>query len=100
MNLIDQHRKEIQRVCEGNKVKYLFSFGSINTSQFSHDSDVDLLVDFSVDDPLEYADHYFALKFALEEILNRPVDLLENKALKNPYLKESIEKSKVLIYAA
>lgn len=100
MNPLEEHKKEIQQLCEWNKVKYLYSFGSVNTSQFSRESDIDLLVDFTVDDPLEYTDHYFELKFALEKMFNRPVDLLENKALKNPYLKESIDKSKVLIYGA
>ena len=100
MNILDRHRQEIKKLCEGNNVKYLYSFGSVNTPRFNKESDIDLLVDFSVDDPLEYADSYFAVKFALEKMLNHPVDLLENKALKNPFLKESIDKSKVLIYGA
>jgi predicted nucleotidyltransferase len=31
--------------------------------------------------------------------LNRQIDLLEQKAIKNPYLRESIENSKNLLYA-
>jgi hypothetical protein len=100
MNFLEKYKPEIQQLCKGNKVKHLYSFGSVNTAHFNNESDIDLLVDFSVDDPLEYADHYFTVKFALEKILNRPVDLLENKALKNPFLKESINKSKVMIYGA
>lgn len=79
-------------------MKSLYAFGSVNTTKFNKDSDVDLIIDFRIEDPLEYADNYFDLKFALENILGRPIDLLESKALKNPYLKESIDKSKVLIY--
>lgn len=62
------------------------------------DSDVDLLVEFAINDPIEYSDNYFDLKFELERILNRSIDLLENKAIKNPFLRENIDKSKVLLY--
>ena len=37
-------------------------------------------------------------KFQLEDIFNRPVDLLEDKALKNPFLKRQIDNTKVLVY--
>jgi len=49
---------------------------------------------------LDYADNYFNLKFALEELLSRQIDLLENKAIKNPYLRENINNSKTLLYAS
>lgn len=55
------------------------------------------MVDFDISDPLEYSDNYFDLKFELEKILNRSIDLLENKAIKNPFLRENIDKSKKLI---
>jgi hypothetical protein len=48
--------------------------------------------------PLSYADNYFDFKFSLEAILKRPVDLLEEKAIRNPYFKESIDTQKKLIY--
>ena len=56
------------------------------------------MVDFETNDPIEYTDNYFDLKFELERILNRSIDLLENKAIENPFLRENINKSKVLIY--
>jgi uncharacterized protein len=98
MGLIETYKDQIQKLCETHKVKSLYSFGSVNTTHFTKDSDVDLMVDFKIDDPFEYSDNYFDLKFALESILKRPIDLLEKKALKNSFLKESINKSKVLIY--
>jgi len=98
MGLIDTYKNQIQRLCENHKVKTLYSFGSVNTKRFTPDSDVDLIVDFKIDDPIEYTDNYFDLKFELEKILNRPIDLLESKALKNPFLKERINKTKVLVY--
>jgi uncharacterized protein len=98
MGLLETYKEQIQRLCENHKVRTLYSFGSVNTTRFTKDSDVDLMVDFETNDPLEYTDNYFDLKFELEKILNRQVDLLESKAIKNPFLIENIDKSKILIY--
>ena len=98
MGLIETYKNQIQKLCESHKVKTLYSFGSINTAKFTSDSDVDLVVDFKIEDPIEYSDNYFDLKFELEKILDRQIDLLESKAIKNPFLKERIDKTKVLVY--
>ncbi len=98
MGLLETYKDQIQRLCKNLKVKSLYSFGSVNTSRFTQDSDVDLMVEFETNDPIEYTDNYFDLKFELERILNRSIDLLENKAIKNPFLRENIDRSKVLIY--
>lgn len=98
MGLIETYKDQIQGLCKSHKVKTLYSFGSVNTTRFSNESDVDLMVDFETNDPIEYTDNYFDLKFELERILNRSIDLLENRAIKNPFLRENIDKSKVLIY--
>ena len=98
MEPIETYKDQIQRLCKNHKVKTLYSFGSVNTTRFSEESDVDLMVDFETNDPIEYTDNYFDLKFELERILNRSIDLLEDKAIKNPFLRETIDKSKVLIY--
>lgn len=97
---LDNYINHIQTLCEKHRVKYLFAFGSVLTGNFSEDSDIDLLVDIDVSDPLDYADKYFSLKFDLEDLLRRPVDLLKSRALKNPFLIEGIDNSKKLIYAA
>ena len=98
MEEISQHIDQIKKLCDLNKVKSLFAFGSITTNYFQPDSDIDLVVDIDEKDPLLYSDSYFHLKFHLEELLNRQIDLLEQKAIKNPYLKKQIDQSKVLIY--
>jgi predicted nucleotidyltransferase len=98
MNFIGKYNNQIQSLCETLKVKTLYSFGSVNTSRFKEESDIDLIVDFKTDDPIEYSDNYFELKFELEKLLKRQIDLLESKAIKNPFLKENIDKTKVLIY--
>jgi predicted nucleotidyltransferase len=69
------------------------------TDRFNNESDIDLIVDFSNIDVEDYADNYFDFKFSLQEILNRTIDLLEEKAIKNPYFKQSVTKQRQLIFA-
>ena len=98
MNLINQHIEQINKLCKSHKVQSLYAFGSVLTDKFGDDSDVDLIVEFGKVQLLDYADNYFDLKFSLEDTLKRPVDLLEEKAIKNPYFKKSVEQTKRLIY--
>jgi predicted nucleotidyltransferase len=95
---LDKYKKEINNLCVQNKVKSLYVFGSVLTDRFTNSSDIDLVVDIDSSNPFDYADSYFNLKFALQDLLRRPVDLLENKAIKNPYIRENIDRSKTMIY--
>ncbi len=63
-------------------------------------SDADFLVTFLPDSPLDPLDQYFGLASALASLLGRPVDLVENDALTNPYLRAAIEAERELIFAA
>ena len=98
MDEIGKNIDIIRELCLKHKVHRLFVFGSVLTKKFSKKSDIDLLVDFKDVDLYDYADNYFDLKDALEKIFNRDIDLLEDKAIKNPYLRQSIDSSKQLIY--
>jgi uncharacterized protein len=98
MGLLDQNIDRIKILCAKHKVSTLFVFGSVLTDKFNNTSDVDFLVDFDGVDLYDYADNYFDLKTSLENVLNRNVDLLEDKALRNPYLRQSIDSTKMLIY--
>ena len=100
MNYIEQYLTQIQQLCRQHKVSELFVFGSVLRDSFNEGSDIDFIVDFLDISLEEYANNYFDLKFSLEELLKRKVDLLENKALRNPYLKESIDSTKQLVYGA
>lgn len=46
----------------------------------------------------DYADNYFEIAEKLEEVFKRPVDLLTEKSLKNPYFIKSVNNSKKLLY--
>ena len=48
----------------------------------------------------QYAEHFFALKADLEELLNRSVDLVVLRAVSNPFFLQGIEPSRQLLYAA
>jgi len=98
MNLIERNIDTMRDLCSRHKVRRLFAFGSVLTDSFKKDSDVDLVVDFQDVNLYEYADNYFDLKESLENLFKRNVDLLEEKAIKNPYLKQSIDSSKQLVY--
>lgn len=98
MSIIDQYNKDIQRLCAKHKVRRLYAFGSVLTDHFKKESDIDFIVDFEPVDLNQYADNYFDFKFALEDTLHRPVDLLEEKTIRNPYFKTEVENHRQLIY--
>ena len=98
MTLLDQYTNDIEQLCVQHRVKRLYAFGSVLTAQFKEDSDVDFIVDFEPLDVSQYADNYFDFKFALEDTLHRPVDLLEEKAIKNPYFRKAVETQRQLVY--
>lgn len=100
MNLIEQHIESIKQLCVKHRVKKLYVFGSLLTDKYTGSSDIDLMVEFDDIDQENYADNYYDFKFALEEILKKRVDLLEITAIKNPYLREMIDRTKQVAYAS
>lgn len=76
----------------------LFAFGSVLTEKFDETSDIDLLVSFKPLESGEYADNYFQAAESFEEIFNRPVDLVTDKSLGNPYFIKSVTETKKMIY--
>ncbi|GAP71670.1 hypothetical protein SAMD00024442_16_21 [Candidatus Symbiothrix dinenymphae] len=98
MEKLYQYMPDISDICRQYKVKTLYAFGSVLTDKFHNDSDVDLIVDFREIPVEDYADNYFDLKFSLQDVLKRPIDLLEEQAIKNPYFRQSIEQKKQLVY--
>lgn len=101
MKAIEQKREQLATLCRQYHVQRLALFGSALRDYFdSERSDLDFLVEF---EPLlagTYADSYFGLIEALEQLFERPVDLVVESAIKNPYFRESVERNKALLYAA
>jgi uncharacterized protein len=98
MNLIDIYKNQITEICDTHKVKELYIFGSILTDRFSDSSDIDMLIQFDDIDLLDYFDNYMDLKEKLEMILKRPIDLVENQAVRNPIFRKVLDREKQLIY--
>lgn len=99
--LIAEHLDAIKNLCARHRVRRLFLFGSAATGKFDPaTSDLDFLVVFEADVERGWDGVYFQMKAALEELFGRPVDLVEAHVPRNPYLIESINKTKQLLYAA
>jgi uncharacterized protein len=98
MKKLDGYSKEIADLCERHGVKSLYAFGSVLTDRFNAHSDVDLIVDFANIRPEDYADNYFDFKFSLQDIIQSAIDLLEEKAIKNPYFRKAVNQQRRLIY--
>jgi predicted nucleotidyltransferase len=95
---IEKIKPEIERVCQSLPVKRLGLFGSVLNQNFSQGSDVDVLVIFDSDENVDLFDKYFELKEQLEQIFKREVDLIVDKNFKNPVLRESIDRTRTVIY--
>ena len=99
MNEILKHAHPyITTLCRKHGVKNLYVFGSVLTTSFSDKSDVDFLVEFDTDKIPDYFTNFFDLKYALEDTMGRDVDLVEEKAIRNPIFKRNIERTKMKIY--
>jgi len=85
---------------EKHKIKEAYLFGSVITDKFDENkSDVDFLVNFLDGiDPLEKGELLWSLRFSLEDNLKRPVDLITETSLKNPYFIEEVNETKMKIY--
>lgn len=98
MRLLEEHMEEITELCLNHNVKNLYVFGSILTENFGESSDVDFVIEFEDIDPLDYMDNYFEIKYKLEALLNRKIDLLEAQSIDNPIFMQVLDRTKELIY--
>ena len=96
---ISSHRKELEELCRRFHVRRLDLFGSAASDDFDAErSDLDFLVEFEPAPPGGYADAFFGLKESLEALFGRSVDLVEPGAIRNPYFKGSVERSREPIF--
>jgi predicted nucleotidyltransferase len=88
---------DIRRLCRRFGVLRLDLFGSAARDQLQSDSDIDLVVTFSESDQGLF-DRYFALREALQELLGRPIDLVTDESIRNPYFRASVDASRINVY--
>lgn len=98
---INAYRDDLAELCRKYGVKRLELFGSVARGDFTaQHSDVDFVVDFAEEHPLGAFEQYFGFKEALEQLFERPVDLVEEKAIRNPYFRQAIAQDRMMIYGA
>ncbi len=95
---IEKVKPEIERLCRQLPVKRLGLFGSALNQNFSQSSDVDVLVIFDTDEDIDIFEKYFDLKEQLEEIFKRQVDLVVDKNFRNPVFRDTLDKTRTIIY--
>ena len=96
--IIQDNIHKIVALCDLYSVKTLYAFGSVCTDNFNSKSDIDLLISFNTMDYGDYADAFFTIADKFEELFQRPVDLITDKSLSNPYFIDSVNQTKTLIY--
>lgn len=96
---ISERLEEFKTLCSKHSVKYLYAFGSSVSDSFNpRTSDIDLLVELEVFDPIERGEKLLSLWDTFENFFGRKVDLLTDSTIRNPFLRKSIDSTKILIY--
>ena len=96
---VEEHKYVIAKICADLRVKRLDVVGSAARDDFYPErSDIDVLVEFEGVDRL--FDRYFELKIRLEQQLGRQVDVIQDSAVRNPYVRKSLDQDKVRIYGS
>lgn len=102
MKLIEINIDRIAALCKKYKVAKLWVFGSILTDRFNDSSDVDFSVNFDVEtirkENLDWADIFFGFIDELRAVMGRNVDMVCDDEVRNPYFREELDSTKVLIY--
>ena len=96
---LDVPVEKLEALCRTWKVKELSLFGSALRDDFGPDSDVDVLVVFAEDAKWSLWD-IVEMRDELKTLFGREVDLVEKRALRNPFRKHEILKTHKVIYAS
>ena len=93
-----KYQSEINNICKKYQVKVLTAFGSSLSDSFNDNSDIDFLLELNT---AENGMHrYMNIKFDLEKLFMRSVDLVMPKAITNSRIKNYIFSNTKELYAA
>jgi predicted nucleotidyltransferase len=99
--LIEHHRAEIEALCRRYSVRRLELFGSAARGDYKPAiSDLDFMVEFTDYAVPGIADQWFGLQEGLEGLFGVKVELVSARTARNPYFLETINRDKVLLFAA
>ncbi len=89
----------LRQILEKFGVEKAFIFGSATKSEFTNQSDIDLLISLkSYDDPIVAGEQFWGIYYDAKELFNREVDIISERSLKNPFFVEEIKNNIVQIY--
>ena len=93
------HSDQLAEICRRHHVKRLEVFGSAAVGDFNAETgDIDFLVEIQLLPPGKHADAYFGLLNDLQSIFSRSIDLVEEKAIENPYFRASVDETRQPAY--
>jgi len=99
--VIKHNLASIGDLCRRYHVARLEAFGSGARGDFNpRSSDLDFLVEFEPLSPAEHAKAYFSLLAELQDLFGRDIDLVEARAIRNPYFQQAVDRERVELYAA
>lgn len=92
------YKSDLEKICKEMCLRRLDLVGSATRDDFADESDIDVLVTFEGDENL--FDRYFSLKERLEAVFKRKVDVIEERAIRNPFFRKAIDRDRVKVYGA
>ena len=100
-SFISPCHNEIARLGTRHRVRRLALFGSSTGTAFDPaTSDIDVLLGFARRPAADYADRYFGLREELAGLFGRDVELVAERAVRNPFFLESVRQSREALFAA
>jgi predicted nucleotidyltransferase len=100
-SILKENQAKIAAICQRLRVERLDVFGSAVRNDFDATvSDLDFVVRFLTPHDRGYADRYLELAEALEKVFARRVDVLTERSLRNPILKQAIARDRRTLYGS
>ncbi len=97
---VSEQQATLAKLCRKYRVRRLHLFGAAATDGFDvMTSDLDFVAEFADTKQVDYADRYYDFAEALEQVFNRPVDLLTPGAIRNLYFRAEVERTAKVVYS-
>ena len=90
---------DIERFCQKWQITEFALFGSVLREDFGPERDVDALVTFRSAAPWTLW-NLIEMRDELGALLGRPVDMVEKRALRNPFRRREILATRQVVYAS
>ncbi|HEX4665642.1 MAG TPA: nucleotidyltransferase domain-containing protein [Chthoniobacterales bacterium] len=96
---LSRQRESVRDLRRRFRVERLYLFGSATNGRFdAGTSDLDFLVTLRAQPAVEYAENYLPLAHGLEQLFDRPVDLVTESSIRNRHFREAVQAQRELLY--